>query len=317
MTAIKVGISACLLGDTVRYDGGHKRSAFCADELSRHVEFVKLCPEVGIGLPIPRPTIRLEQHANGVQAVVPKTGQNVTQMLTDFADRAQPHLQQLSGYVVCAKSPSCGMERVKLYDPETGHAKKVGEGIFVRRLRELHPALPIEEDGRLNDQHLRENFVLRVYVYAQWQAMTAQCSNRHHSKALLLDFHTRLKLLLLAHDQPLYRSLGRMVAQCSNVTQAFADDYIQQVMKALSQPASRANHTNVLQHIQGYFKTQLTAEQKQELSDLILAYRQGNQPLLVPITMIRHYLREYPNDYLNNQRYLEPYPTDLKLRYAL
>lgn len=312
MTAIKVGISACLLGDLVRYDGGHKRSAFCVDELGRHVEFVKLCPEVGIGLPVPRPTIRLEQHGDEVRAVIPKTGADVTSALTEFADRAQAHLRQLSGYVLCAKSPSCGMERVKLYDPDTGSSRKSGEGIFVRRLRELHPALPIEEDGRLNDQHLRENFVLRVFVYARWQQVKDNLS-----KAVLLDFHTKLKLLLLAHDQELYRSLGRFVADCRMVTPDVGIDYIEQVMSALSKPASRANHTNVLQHIQGYFKTQLTTEQKQELSDLILAYRQGDQPLLVPLTLIRHYLREYPNEYLAKQSYIEPYPNDLKLRYAL
>lgn len=312
MTAIKVGISACLLGDLVRYDGGHKRSAFCVDELGRHVEFVKLCPEVGIGLPVPRPTIRLEQHGDEVRAVIPKTGADVTSALTEFADRAQAHLRQLSGYVLCAKSPSCGMERVKLYDPDTGSSRKSGEGIFVRRLRELHPALPIEEDGRLNDQHLRENFVLRVFVYARWQQVKDNLS-----KAVLLDFHTKLKLLLLAHDQELYRSLGRFVADCRMVTPDVGIDYIEQVMSALSKPASRANHTNVLQHIQGYFKTQLTTEQKQELSDLILAYRQGEQPLLVPLTLIRHYLREYPNEYLAKQSYIEPYPNDLKLRYAL
>lgn len=312
MTAIKVGISACLLGDLVRYDGGHKRSSFCVDELGRHVEFVKLCPEVGIGLPVPRPTIRLEQHGDEVRAVIPKTGADVTNALTEFADRAQPHLRQLSGYVLCAKSPSCGMERVKLYDPDTGSSRKSGEGIFVQRLRELHPALPIEEDGRLNDQHLRENFVLRVFVYARWQQVKDALN-----KAILLDFHTKLKLLLLAHDQELYRSLGRFVADCRTVTPEVGVDYIEQVMSALSRPASRANHTNVLQHIQGYFKTQLTTEQKQELSELILAYRQGDQPLLVPLTLIRHYLREYPNEYLAKQSYIEPYPNDLRLRYAL
>ncbi|HET8816436.1 MAG TPA: DUF523 and DUF1722 domain-containing protein [Pseudidiomarina sp.] len=312
MAAIKVGISACLLGDLVRYDGGHKKSAFCADELSRHVEFIKLCPEVGIGLPIPRPTIRLEQHGEDIRAIIPKTGADVTEALRDFADRAQSHLRQISGYVLCAKSPSCGMERVKLYNPETGHARKEGEGIFVRRLRELHPALPIEEDGRLNDSHLRENFVLRVFVYAAWQNIKTQLD-----KATLVNFHTDLKLLLLAHDQALYRALGRFVADCQTITEDSAEAYIRQVMTALSKPASRANHTNVLQHIQGYFKSQLSAAQKQELSDLILAYRQGEQPLLVPLTLIRHYLREYPNTYLARQRYIDPYPNDLKLRYAL
>jgi len=309
---IKVGISACLLGDEVRYDGGHKRSAFCADELIRHVEFVKLCPEVGIGMPIPRPTIRLENHTEGVRAVVPKTGEDVTSKLRLFAEKAQPHLQQLSGYVLCAKSPSCGMERVKLYDPTTGYAKKEAQGIFVQRLRELYPALPLEEDGRLNDAPLRENFVMRVFVYHAWQQLP-----RPLKKSDLLSFHTSLKLLLLAHNQQAYRELGRQVADQQRIDDLFEKNYIAAIMTALGQPATRANHTNVLQHIQGYFTNALNKQQKAELSELIMDYHEGVQPLLAPLTLLRHYLREFPNDYLQGQRYLNPYPTDLKLRYAL
>ena len=309
---IKVGISACLLGDQVRFDGGHKRSSFCADELQRHVEFVKLCPEVGIGMPVPRPTIRLEQHQTGVRAIVPKTGEDVTQRLSEFADRAQPHLQQLSGYVLCAKSPSCGMERVKLYDPQTGHARKEAQGIFVQRLRQLHPALPLEEDGRLNDAPLRENFVMRVYVYHAWQQLPKPLT-----KADLLRFHTSLKLLLLAHNQQQYRALGRLVADQQKISAEFSKSYIEAIMAALAHPATRANHTNVLQHIQGYFSQHLNAEQKAELSELIMAYHDGIQPLLAPLTLLRHYLREFPDAYLAEQRYLNPYPADLKLRYAL
>jgi len=324
---IKVGISACLLGDQVRYDGGHKRSSFCADELIRHVEFVKLCPEVGIGMPVPRPTIRLEWHeqaptasepASSVRAIVPKTGEDVTARLTEFADRAQPHLRQLSGYVLCAKSPSCGMERVKLYDPVTGYSKKAAEGIFVQRLRQLHPALPLEEDGRLNDAPLRENFIMRVYVYHAWQQLLSEATPAVAvKKADLLAFHTSLKLLLMAHNQQQYRELGRWVAAQQDLTPADAQEYIEQVMQALGKPATRANHTNVLQHLQGYFGRHLNAEQKQELSQLILDYHDGIQPLLAPLTLLRHYLREYPDSYLAGQRYLNPYPADLKLRYAL
>lgn len=312
MQTIKVGISACLLGDEVRFDGGHKRSAFCTDELGRHVEFVKLCPEVGIGMPVPRPTIRLEQRDNGVRAIVPKTGEDVTQRLEDFAVRAQGHLAQISGYVLCAKSPSCGMERVKLYNPENGHARKEATGIFAAQLQQRYPALPLEEDGRLNDPMLRENFVMRVFVYAAWQELPES-----PSKADLLAFHTSLKLLLLAHNQQVYRDLGRQVAQQQDMTAAFLKSYIETVMAALAQPATRANHTNVLQHIQGYFKAALSEDQRAELTEAILAYRQGIEPLLVPLTLLRHYLREFPNEYLAGQRYLNPYPKDLKLRYGL
>jgi uncharacterized protein YbgA (DUF1722 family)/uncharacterized protein YbbK (DUF523 family) len=312
MQTIKVGISACLLGDEVRFDGGHKRSAFCSDELGRHVEFVKLCPEVGIGMPVPRPTIRLEQQPQGVRAVVPKTGEDVTEKLIAFAGRAQGHLKQISGYVLCAKSPSCGMERVKLYNPENGHARKEGTGIFAAQLQQNYPALPLEEDGRLNDPMLRENFVMRVFVYAAWQGLPQPVTKAH-----LLNFHTSLKLLLLAHNQQVYRDLGRRVAQQQEMNQEFLTNYIEQVMQALAEPATRANHTNVLQHIQGYFKAALNEDQRAELTEAILAYRQGIEPLLVPLTLLRHYLREFPNDYLAGQRYLKPYPKDLKLRYGL
>lgn len=309
---LKVGISSCLLGDEVRFDGGHKRSAFCDDELSRHVEFVRFCPEVGIGLPIPRPTIRLEQRENQVKAVIPKTGDDVSQPLREFADRIQVKAKQLSGYVLCAKSPSCGMERVKLYDPETGHAKKAAMGLFAERLRELNPALPLEEDGRLNDPHLRENFVLRVWVFGHWQQLPAQ-----PSKNDLLNFHTRCKLLLLAHNQPRYRELGKRLGETPTVTDEFAQQYIIDLMEAIGEPASRRNHTNVLQHIQGYFKQHLSSEQRQELSDMILQYHDGILPLMAPLTLIRHYLREFPNEYLAHQWYIQPYPEDLKLRYGL
>lgn len=309
---LTVGISACLLGDEVRFDGGHKRSAFCDDELARHVEFVRFCPEVGIGLPIPRPTIRLERHADQVHAVIPKTGADVTRDLSDFADKIQTKTRQLSGYVLCAKSPSCGMERVKLYDPETGHAKKEAMGIFAARLRKLNPALPLEEDGRLNDPHLRENFILRVWVYGHWQALPQPLT-----KKALLDFHTRCKLLLLAHNQPAYRALGKRLGEAENIDDEFAQQYIIDVMQALSEPASKRNHTNTLQHIQGYFKGQLSAQQKQELSEMILQYHDGILPIMAPLTLIRHYLREFPNDYLAKQWYIQPYPEDLKLRYGL
>ena len=309
---LKVGISACLLGDEVRFDGGHKRSPFCENELAKHVEFVKFCPEVGIGLPVPRPTIRLEFHDQQIRAVIPKTGEDVTDSLKSFADRVQPKLKDLSGYVLCAKSPSCGMERVKLYDPKTGSARKEAMGLFAERLHELEPALPLEEDGRLNDPHLRENFILRVFLYGRWKSLPHPLS-----KSALLKFHTQSKLILMAHNQAEYRALGREIGAAKSIDEGFCQRYILQVMNALSKPASRRNHTNVLQHIQGYFKQHLDKEQKHELSQLILDYHDGTLPLMAPLTLIRHYLREFPNEYLAEQWYVTPYPEDLKLRYGL
>lgn len=309
---VKVGISSCLLGQKVRFDGGHKRSVFCDEELSRHVTFVPFCPEVGIGLPVPRPTIRLEGDVGAPRAVIPKTGEDVTAQLDDFAIRRKSQFDHLSGYVLCAKSPSCGMERVRVYKKGRNDNVKEGMGIFARRLRNMLPALPLEEDGRLNDPLLRENFVLRVYVYHAWQQLP-----RPLTMAALQNFHAQQKFSLLAHNQPVYRHLGRDLAQQSDVTEDFAIYYIETLMDAMSSPASRKNHTNVLQHIQGFFRDQLVSNEREELAELILEYNAGKQPLMAPLTLINHYLRKYPDEYLQQQSYLSPYPDDLKLRYGL
>lgn len=309
---IKIGISSCLIGQKVRFDGGHKRSAFCDEELRRHLELVPYCPEVGIGLGTPRPTIRLEGDIIQPQAVIPKTGDNVTQRLTDFATQRRQQFVQLSGYVLCAKSPSCGMERVRVYKPGGNENVKDGMGIFARRLHDMFPALPLEEDGRLNDPLLRENFVLRVYVYHAWQQLPKPLKSSD-----MQQFHAAQKFTLLAHNQPVYRKLGRELAEQKEITSVFATYYIETLMKALGSPATRKNHTNVLQHIQGFFRDNLESSERQELADLILEYNEGTVPLMVPLTMINHYLRKYPDDYLQQQSYLKPYPDDLKLRYGL
>lgn len=309
---VKVGISSCLIGEKVRFDGGHKRSAFCDEELRRHVQLVPYCPEVGIGLGTPRPTIRLEGDVDNPQAVVPKTGDNVTQRLAEFATNRERQFTQLSGYVLCAKSPSCGMERVRVYTPGENTNVKDGMGIFAKRLQTMFPALPLEEDGRLNDPLLRENFVLRVYVYYAWQQLP-----RPIQSADLQAFHAQQKFTLLAHNQPVYRKLGRELAEQKSITDTFCTYYIETLMAALAKPASRKNNTNVLQHIQGFFKDHLDSPERQELAELILEYNKGKVPLMAPLTLINHYLRKHPDAYLQQQSYLRPYPDDLRLRYGL
>lgn len=310
---IKVGISSCLIGHKVRYDGGHKASNFCQNDLNEFVEYLPLCPEIGIGLPIPRPSIRLEGLENGTtRALITKTGEDITTKLRDFADVRKHQLNELSGYVLCAKSPSCGLERVRLYTPGEKDNRKAGVGIFAQRLKELEPALPMEEDGRLNDPHLRENFVLRLFVYSEWKALP-----RPLNKKDVLAFHTRHKLLLLAHNQPAYRALGKRLGELEQLNESFAQDYIVQVMNALAKPASKANHTNVLQHVQGYFKTNLSTVEREALAQLILEYRAGLEPLSAPLALFKHYLNLYPKDYLAGQSYFQPYPQSLRLRYGL
>ncbi len=308
---IKVGISHCLLGAKVRFDGGHKRDRFCSESLDKFFHFVPFCPEVGVGLPTPRKTLRLVGSAEHPRAVFSENYQiDVTEQLAGFADKNQEQLKELCGYIFCKASPSCGIERVKIYNNK-GMAEKSGMGVFSARVKELHPLLPIEEDGRLHDPLLRDSFVKRVYIYSQWKEMTRSGLSIHR----LFQFHARHKLLLLAHCQSAYRKSGQLLSKVKGENlRDVAEDYIYMVMDALQKTSTRKNNVNVLMHIQGYFKKQLSAEDKRELSECIHDYRAGVQPILAPLTLLKHYLKKYPESYLENQSYFEPYPKELAIR---
>ncbi len=314
---IPVGISACLLGDNVRFDGGHKRFAFATEELSPFVRYEAVCPEMAIGLPTPRPALRLVKEASDDVALCfsKEGGDDITQQMQAFSRDKVARLQHLCGYIVCAKSPSCGMERVRVYEPATNNNRKAGTGIYTRELMRAMPWLPVEEDGRLHDDAIRENFVTRVYALHEFNQLWKSGLTRHG----LIAYHSRYKLLLLAHSQPGYRALGPFVAAIDqwDSLEEYAAEYRQRLMDLLSQPATRSNHTNVLMHVQGYFRSQLTSPQRQELAALIDRYRRGLQPLLAPITLLKHYMKEFPDVYLAQQRYFEPWPEALRLRYGL
>ncbi|GAB7259589.1 MULTISPECIES: YbgA family protein [Dickeya] len=318
MTAdlISVGISACLLGSPVRFDGGHKRLAFAVEQLAPYFHFEPTCPEMAIGLPVPRPALRLVKSDSGDIRLLASNGSGLdaTEKMAAFSAARTAELAHLCGYIVCAKSPSCGMERVKVYEVAQNNARKSGVGLFTRQLQQTLPWLPVEEDGRLHDPMLRENFITRVYALHEFN----QLWQRGLSRSALMSFHSRYKLLLLAHSQPAYRELGPFVAAIDqwDSLDAFAAQYRLRLMTLLSHPASRRNHTNVLMHVQGYFRRQLTAGQRQELAQLIERYRQGVQPLLAPLTLLRHYMTEYPDAWLSQQRYFDPYPEALRLRYG-
>ena len=314
MYKIKVGISACLLGQEVRFDGGHKRSSFCERDLGAHFEYHPVCPEMAIGLGAPRAAIRLVKRHGEVRAEASNGSFDVTERLIAFSEQKARLLDFISGYILCAKSPSCGMERVRIYGANNEGSAKEGIGLFAKALMEANPLLPVEEDGRLCDPILRENFVLRVFAYHDWQQLCASGI----TAAALIRFHSRYKYLVLSHATTHYRTLGKLLGNLGKANlQEVADSYIKGLMAALTLRANRRSHTNVLMHLQGYFKRVLTPAQKQELADTIDKYRTGIFPLLVPLTLIRHYLREYPNTYLADQVYLNPHPDTLKLRYGL
>ncbi|AKA39626.1 2-thiouracil desulfurase family protein [Yersinia ruckeri] len=312
---IPVGISACLLGSTVRFDGGHKKLGFATEELAPYIEFEMVCPEMAIGLPSPRPALRLVRQQDKV--IIRSSNddsQDMTAAMQSFSMERVKHFGHLCGYILCAKSPSCGMERVRVYSEKGDFSKKNGTGIFAQELLKQMPWLPIEEDGRLQDSQLRENFVERIYALAELNALWKEGLTRGG----LMAFHSRYKLSLLAHSQPEYRQIGPFVATMDQWTslEDFAKEYRLRLMHLLANKATRSNHTNVLMHVQGYFRRHLNPAQRQELAQLIDRYRQGMQPLLAPITLIKHYMAEYPDPYLAQQRYFDPYPEALRLRYG-
>lgn len=308
---IKIGVSSCLLGREVRFDGSHKKDAFINGVLSRYFQFVPVCPEMEIGLGVPRDPIHLERRNGTVRVVGVKRPQmDVTGPLHDCGRRTVDAHRDLSGYILKSKSPSCGMERVKVHHAG-GMPTRDGVGQFARALMECWPELPVEEEGRLNDPMLRESFIDRVFTYRRWQGMMEDGA----SAAGIVDFHTRHKLLLMAHSQDAYRRLGRSVATCGDEDPAlFAKDYIAALMGALRTPATRKNHTNVLKHVQGYLKSRIDAEDKRELNELIERYRLGEVPLVVPLTLLNHHFRRHPDDYMQRQVYLNPHPPELMLR---
>jgi len=314
-STIKIGISACLAGEKVRFDSGHKKSNFCMDELSKHVEYTRFCPEVAVGLPIPRPTIRQVRVGDTIKVCRPDGTGDVGPKLTEYGKRiATEQASQLSGFVFCAKSPSCGMERIKIYNEAgTGNTSE-GVGFFAEKIMLHNPLLPCEENGRLNDMHLRENFVMRVYTYKNWQILREQPVSVHR----LTQFHSQYKYLLMAHNYQAYKDLGNLLGTFDGAdSESLADSYISGLMAALKRPASRKNNSNTLMHLQGYFKKVLCKVEKQELRDAIDEYREGLVPLYVPLTLVKHHLKVHPNEYLDKQVYFNPYPHDLKLRYGI
>ncbi len=320
MKKIKIGVSACVIGEKVRFDSGHKRSHFVCQDLAPFVEFVPVCPEVGIGMSVPRPTIRLLDRGDelGIRLVETKNAENdYTDKMQTFSEKKIHQLLDipLCGYVVCAKSPTCGMERVKIYR-ENGYvsAEKNGIGLFTEQLMKTMPWLPVEEDGRLNDPVLKENFVFRLFALQDFY----DAMQRELTRAAIIKFHSRYKLVLMAHSPSDYKSLGNFVAKIAEYDlDVFYFEYRTRFMRAIAHRASRKNNTNVLMHLQGHFKRALDKAQKAELSQLIEAYRLGKMPLLSPLTLINHYLREHPDAYLTDQVYLNPYPEDLPLRYGM
>jgi len=309
---IRLGVSQCLLGDPVRFDGGHKLDHFIRDTLGTYVDFVPVCPEVESGLGVPREAMRLEGDIEAPRLVTVRTKVDLTDRMLTCASRRVRELEKedLCGFIFKSKSPSSGMERVKVYT-EQGMPVLRGVGLFARAFKDHFPLLPVEEEGRLHDPVLRENFIESIFALKRWRdTLTAK-----KTMGRLVQFHTANKLLLLSHSQQHYRDMGRLVAQGKELPLAeLYSRYEVHLLEALRLKSTVKKHVNVLHHMMGYFKKDLSSDEKQELLEVISHYHQGLTPLIVPITLFNHYVRKYHEPYLAQQTYLNPHPTALKLR---
>lgn len=311
---IRIGISSCLLGEEVRWNGGHTRDYFLTDTLGKYVEWVPVCPEEEVGMGVPRERVRLLGDPDDPRMIGRESGEDWTERMKSYANNRVEELQEenLHGYILKKGSPSCGMERVMVLDDDEEDPVGESPGIFAKELMSEMTRLPVEDDGRLHDAGLRENFIERVFAYYRWSKLMEQ----DPSPGDLVEFHTAHKMTLLAHSDQGLRELGQLVAKAGSVEdfEKLLDEYGTKFMGMMGQVVDRGGHTNVLQHLQGFLKEHLTDDERQELSEEITKYRNGLTPLIVPVTLLRHHFRKHPVDWVMKQTYLSPYPTELQLR---
>ena len=309
---VRIGISSCLLGNPVRWNAGHKLDRFLTNTLGQFVEYVPVCPEVEAGFGIPRESLRLVGDPEKPRLVTFKTKTDLTDQMNRWAQKRVRELEEedLCGFIFKSDSPSSGMIRVKVYS-EKGMPRKIGVGMFARAFMEHFPRIPVEDDGRLHDPAIRENYIERIFALRRWRDV----ADNPPKMGKLVDFHTRNKLLLLSHSQKHYRLMGQLVANAQKIPlKELHDQYEQELLAALALKTTLRKNNNVLQHLMGYFKKQLTPDEKQELLEVFEQYNREYVPLLVPLTLINHYVRKYDQPYLKTQTYLNPHPLELKLR---
>jgi len=312
---IPVGISACLCGDEVRFDGSHTRDRYLMEVLGPYVRWVKTCPEEGAGLGTPRESLRLVRTPNGVRMVGNRSTTDVTERIDGYSDARLEELrgERLRGYVLKKSSPSCGMERVRIYD-DKGVPSRDGVGLFARALIARYPNLPVEEEGRLRDPRLRENFVTRIFAYDRWINLRGGDPRPRD----IVAFHTQHKMLVLAHSPEHYARMGPLVAQAGSLPMPeLLDRYEDELMGALARIASPGRHANTLEHLAGYLKRDLEVDDKRELHDAIRAFREGQLPLVAPLMLLYHHFRHLRDDWVDAQVYLQPYPAELALRSSI
>lgn len=312
MEKITLGVSTCLLGHSVRYDGGHKLNRYVRDTLGHYFEYVPVCPEVECGMPVPRESLHLVGDPDSPRLMTRKSQQDYTDQMQEWGRGKLEELAEadICGYIFKSRSPSSGMERIKVYN-EQGIPGATSVGIWARMVMDRFPFLPVEDEGRLNDPRLRERFIEHVFVYWRWRQLEKQGPD----VGALVDFHSRHKLLLMAHSPELYKEMGQYVAHAKSYPpEEILPGYLRLLDRAMRTPTTIAKHVNVMHHMLGYFKQELSADEKQEFLDIVEKYRQGYVPLIVPVTLMNHFVRKYREPYLGHQIYLNPHPVELKLR---
>lgn len=312
LSPIKIGISSCLLGNKVRYDGGHSHDRFLTQTLGLFAEYVPVCPEVECGMPIPREAVRLVGATENPRLLTQKTGVDKTEQMQTWIKGRLKELaeEDLCGFIFRSKSPSSGLYRIRVYGDD-GKVRENGTGLFAKAFTEAFPRIPVEEAGRLHDPKLRENFIESIFSLQRWRKLV----DKNKSLGGLVEFHTHNKLLILSHNQDIYRKMGRIVAQGKDYDlDVLFDEYEELLLRALSLKTTLNKHINVLHHMMGYFKKNLSGDEKGELLSVIDQYRSGYVPLIVPITLIKHYVMKYDQPWLKVQTYLNPHPFELKLR---
>lgn len=311
----QIGIGACLVGQPVRYTGDSKRTNPHIDILRDHVGLRPFCPEMAIGLGVPRATVRLVGDLANIRLTDSATQTaDYTAPMVDYAAHVLAKNPDLAGYILVKGSPSCGYQRVKRYNEKGNAGESDASGVFTAALMKLDPLLPLEEDGRLHDDGLRENFVTRVYAYHDWKTLRSESLTHHR----LIGFWARYKYLVMARSTQSYKEIGRLLANFTGASpEQMAEDFIVLLMQALAKLPTRKTHTNVLQHIRGYLKRDLDSDDKCELDALIGQYRNGVVPLVVPLTLLRHHFRNFPDPYIDQQVFMQPYPDQLRLRNSI
>jgi uncharacterized protein YbgA (DUF1722 family)/uncharacterized protein YbbK (DUF523 family) len=309
---IRIGISSCLLGEKVRFDSGHKHDRYLTDVFGKYVDWVSVCPEVEVGMGVPRESVRLVGDPVHPRMIGVKSAKDWTEPMVGFSEKRVKELNslELSGYIFKSDSPSCGMERVKIYG-SNGMSLKTGRGMFADVFMKYFPLIPVEEEGRLNDERLRENFIVRLFAYHRLQNL----ARSGFTVGELVKFHTIHKYLMLAHSPKHYEMLGRLVATAKSISRAtLRDDYSKLFMEGLAVKATTKKNVNVLHHILGFLKERLSADEKKDILGTIEEYYSGLIPLVVPLTLLRHYIRKYQCTYITDQIYLNPHPKELMLR---